>query len=520
MEKIPYFKELGITSLELLPVHSFDEFENLFINPQTGKRLTNYAGYSTQAFFAPMLSYASDKTPGGCIREFKEMVREQHRNGIEVILDVVFNHTSEGNEWGPAVCFRGLDNSIYYHLEDGNKQLYKNYSGCGNTVNCNHPVVRQLIVDCLRYWMIEMHVDGFRFDLAPILGRARSGAPLPNAPLLEEIAEDPVLAQTKIIAEPWDAGGAYQVGGFAGRWAEWNDRFRDDIRRFWHGEAFLSTAAATRIAGSADIYRPAGKKPFHSINFIACHDGFTLNDIVSYNTKHNEANGEDNRDGSNSNCSYNYGFEGATVNPAIEQVRLRQIKNMFLTLMISQGTPMMLGGDEFRRTQGGNNNAYCQDNKIAWFDWSLKEKNADLFRFCRMAIQFRRCHPSFRRPDFFEGLDHSGDTLPDIAWYNRSGKSPPDWQRLDKFLAFYINGDKTETLARKNAPDFYILCNTDVKDISAALPPLAAGKSWYRCVDTSIPSPEDFLEPGSEESLGLPKVYVLPARSMAVLMAK
>ncbi|MDR3284688.1 MAG: glycogen debranching protein GlgX [Treponema sp.] len=520
LEKIPYFKQLGITSLELLPIHEFDEFESYRLNPQTGEPLKNYWGYSTLGFFAPKASYGSDQSPGICVQEFKEMVRGLHRNGIEVILDVVFNHTAEGNERGPSISFRGFENSVYYHLEDKQKQCYKNYSGCGNTVNCNHPVTRQFIMDCLRYWVIEMHVDGFRFDLAPILARGRSGEVLANPPLTEEIAEDPALAKTKIIAEAWDAGGAYLVGAFPGaRWAEWNDRFRDDIRRFWHGESFFANSAATRLAGSADLYLKSGKKPFNSINFIACHDGFTLNDVVSYNTKHNDANGEENRDGSGNNCSYNYGFEGPVVNPAIEQVRLRQIKNMFLTLMLSQGTPMILGGDEFRRTQDGNNNAYCQDTELSWYDWTLKEKNAELFRFCKLAINFRRQHPAFRRPEFFEGLDHSGDSVPDIAWYNRSAK-PPDWQRLDKFLAFYINGDKTEMLSEQNDPDFYIMCNADTKDTSAVLPPLASGKRWARCVDTSIPSPDDFLESGNEEALGTPRVYVLPARSMAVLMAK
>jgi glycogen operon protein len=334
-EKIPFFKELGITSLEFLPIQEFNERELPRINPRTGKPLVNYWGYSTAAFFAPKGSYAWDKTPGGQVREFKEMVRDLHKAGIEVILDVVFNHTAEGNERGPTFSFRGLDNTIYYILDE-NRRYYKNYSGCGNTVNCNHPVVRTLIMDCLRYWVTEMHVDGFRFDLGSILGRDQHGRLMENPPVLEQIAEDPVLRNTKLIAEAWDAGGAYQVGWFpGGRWAEWNDRFRDDIRKYWRNDPHQVRHLATRLSGSSDLYLRDGRKPFHSINFITSHDGFTLKDLVSYEKKHNEDNGEDNRDGGEANYSSNYGVEGEAANPAIEALRVQQIKNFIATLMVS-----------------------------------------------------------------------------------------------------------------------------------------------------------------------------------------
>jgi glycogen operon protein len=380
--------------------------------------VTNYWGYSTAAFFAPKGSYAADKSPGGQVREFKEMVRELHKAGLEVILDIVFNHTAEGSERGPTLSFRGLDNTIYYMLDE-NKRYYKNYSGCGNTMNCNHPVVRSFILDCLRYWVTEMHVDGFRFDLGSILGRDQKGNLMENPPMLERIAEDPILSSTKIIAEAWDAGGAYQVGWFpGGRWAEWNDRFRDDMRQFWRGDPKQTRHLATRLSGSSDLYLRDGRKPFHAINFITSHDGFTLKDQVSYNGKHNEENGEDNRDGGNNNCSANNGIEGYSVNPAIDGVRTRLMKNFIASMMVSLGTPMILGGDEFGRTQGGNNNAYCQDNETSWYDWSLLERNASYYRFVKMMIAFRRRHPGFMRPEFYTGRDGNYNAIPDISWFD------------------------------------------------------------------------------------------------------
>ena len=392
IEKIPYLQQLGITAVELLPIHEFDEREIIHRSPTTGKQLTNYWGYSTIGFFAPKGRYSTSGSMGEQVREFKKMVIALHKAGIEVILDVVFNHTAEGDETGPTLCFRGLDNTIYYLLADGGRR-YKNFSGCGNTVNCNHPVVRDLILDCLLYWAIEMHVDGFRFDLASILGRDQEGTILTNSPLIERIAENPVLRDTKIIAEAWDAGGAYQVGGFPGRWAEWNGHYRDDIRRFWRGDSGMVSQLATRLAGSSDLYQKNGRAPFHSVNFVTCHDGFTLHDLVSYATKHNGANGHNNRDGTDDNFSCNYGVEGETDSETINTLRTRQVKNFIATLMLSQGVPMLLGGDEFRRTQRGNNNAYCQDNELSWYDWNFVKKHKEIVRFTKELIAFRKRHP-------------------------------------------------------------------------------------------------------------------------------
>jgi len=470
IESIPYLKDLGITSLELLPINEFDENENSRINPRTGEPLRNYWGYSTIAFFAPKATYSSDRSGSGAVREFKEMVRELHKAGMEIILDIVFNHTAEGNERGVTMCFRGFDNPVYYMLED-NRRYYRNYSGCGNTVNCNHPVVRTLIIDCLRYWVTEMHVDGFRFDLGSILGRDQKGHMLENPPMLERIAEDPVLRHTKIIAEAWDAGGAYQVGWFpGGRWAEWNDRFRDDVRQFWRGDSGVVHHFATRVTGSSDLYLRDGRKPFHSINFLTSHDGFTLNDLLSYNGKHNDDNGESNRDGSDHNVSYNYGVEGATSNPRIEAIRNRQAKNMLLSLLVSLGTPMILMGDEIRRTQGGNNNAYCQDNAASWMDWGSRQNHADLFRFVREAIRFRKSHPVFHRPEFLTGHAESSHSGPDISWYDENGK-PVDWTKIDRFIAYQLIGSQASIISDCENNDFYILFNSDTRDITARIAP-------------------------------------------------
>jgi len=519
IEKIPYLKDLGITSLELLPVHEFNENEFPRIDPISGRKLTNYWGYSTVAFFAPKGSYAADKNHGGQVKEFKTMVRELHKAGIEVILDIVFNHTAEGNEQGPTFSFRGLDNSVYYILNE-NKRYYQNFSGCGNTVNCNHPVVRTLIMDCLRYWVMEMHVDGFRFDLGSILGRDQIGNIMENPPTLEQIAEDPVLSSTKIIAEAWDAGGAYQVGWFpGGRWAEWNDKYRDNVRRFWRGDPKEARHLATRMAGSSDLYLRDGRKPFHSINFIISHDGFTMNDLVSYNGKRNENNGEGNRDGSDNNLSYNYGTEGPTSDPIISAIRERQIKNFFATLMVSLGTPMILGGDEFARTQSGNNNAYCQDNEISWYDWSLLEKNTGLYRFVREIIAFRLRHPGFMRPEFFTGRGGAYKGIPDISWLNEKGNAI-DWDNASRYLALRLLGSKADTLADRDDNDFYIMFNAhfEVKNFAIAEPP--SKKEWLRAVDTGLSSPEDILLPGMEARLSSQRTYPVKARSMAILISK
>jgi glycogen operon protein len=519
VEKIPYLKELGITSLELLPIHEFNEHEIYRVNPRTDKRLKNYWGYSTVSFFAPKQSYSSDKGPGAQVREFKEMVRELHGAGIEVILDVVFNHTAEGNEYGPTLSFRGLENGVYYILND-DKRRYQNYSGCGNTMNCNNPVMLRLIIDCLHYWVVEMHVDGFRFDLGSILGRNERGELMENPPMLVQIAEDPVLRNTKIIAEAWDAGGAYQVGWFpGGRWAEWNDHYRDDARKFWKGEPGLVRSFATRLSGSSDLYLRDGRKPFHSINFIASHDGFTLRDLVSYGKKHNDENGEDNRDGGDNNYSFNNGFEGETLNPAIETIRDQQMKNFLTTLMVSQGTPMLLGGDEFARTQKGNNNAYCQDNETSWYNWSLLEKNSGLFRFAKEIIAFRKRHHVFMRPEFYTGTGGKYNAPPDVRWYNAEG-SPLDWGKTDLAFCMRLEGAKSDILADRDDSDFFIMFNAGPKDQKFTVPKPQCDEKWRRLIDTALPCPYDILPLGSEKPP--PEVgpsYKVKSRSAVVLFS-
>ncbi len=521
--KADYLKELGVTSVELLPVFEFDENETANTNPKTGETLVNYWGYSTIGFFAPKTGYASDKSPGGQVREFKQMVKDLHKAGIEVILDVVYNHTAEGNERGYTFEFRGLQNDVYYSLPVNDKQYYMNFSGCGNSVNCNHPVTGKFILDSLRYWVLNMHVDGFRFDLASILTRGPNGAPIPyDMPSLTAIiSQDPVLAKTKIIAEPWDCAGLYQLGGFPGgtlpgdnRWSEWNGRFRDDIRRFIRGDEASATAAATRVAGSSDCYNHSGRAPTASINFITAHDGFTLNDLVTYNHKHNEENGEENRDGSDDNLSYNNGFEGECSNPKIQNQRLRKIKNFLIYLFVSQGIPMLLGGDEMRRTQGGNNNAYCQDNDISWINWNLAQTNKGLVRFTKNLIAYRRAHSVFSRTKFFTNT-YDKDTVPEVVWYDINAKNP-DWSKQKRFLAFKLNG----AASAPDENDFYIATNTDIYDLTINLPALSDGRKWHLVADTSLPSPEDIFEPGSEELLREQRRYVLLSGATVVLIGK
>ena len=519
IETIPYLKELGITSLEFLPLQEFNENELSFRNPVSGERLKNYWGYSTVAFFAPKASYAHDQNPGAQVREFKEMVRELHKAGLEVILDIVFNHTAEGSELGPTFSFRGLDNTVYYML-DKNRRYYKNYSGCGNTVNCNHPVVHTFIIDCLRYWVIEMHVDGFRFDLGSILGRDEHGHLMENPPVLQSIAEDPILRNTKIIAEAWDAGGAYQVGWFpGGRWAEWNDRFRDDMRKFWRGDTYERRHLATRLSGSSDLYLRDGRKPFHSINFITSHDGFTLRDLVSYERKHNEANGEDNRDGGNNNLSINFGVEGTSNDKKIEALRFRQMKNFLASMLVSLGTPMLLGGDEMARTQKGNNNAYCQDNELSWYDWSLLEKNAPLYRFAKEMIAFRLRHPGFMRPEFYSGRDGNYNAIPDISWFDEDGNTP-EWVSSGSCLAMRLDGSKADILADKDDNDFFIMFNGGGANVSFQICEPLDGKEWVRAVDTSLASPFDILPSGNEAPLDNRSVYKVKGHSMVILISR
>ena len=502
IDKIPYLKELGINAIEFMPIQAFNPDEITARNPATGERLTNYWGYNTIAFFAPYEGYGSRLYPGCQIDEFKTMVKALHKAGIEVLLDVVFNHTAEGNETGPTLSFRGLDNSIFYILED-DKRYYKNYSGCGNTLNCNHPVVRNFILECLRYWVVEMHVDGFRFDLASILGRDRDGSLVANPPLLEQIAEDPILRDVKLIAEAWDAGGAYLVGRFPGeRWSEWNGLYRDDIRRYWRGDRGLAGAFASRLCGSADIYEHSGKAPVNSINFVTCHDGFTLNDLVSYEQKHNLANGEEGRDGCNDNCSVNHGCEGDTLDPAIRQVRLRQMKNLMATLFVSRGVPMILGGDEFCRTQHGNNNAYCQDNEISWFDWSLLKKNQGFYRFVKSLIALRRRYPVLSSERFYHPEE--------ISWFNPHG-NPPDWHG-NEAIGCQIHQDQ-------GGQFLCLFANPTHDRVGFLLPDPPRGRHWERVLDTGAAEPMDICESGKGVLLKSGDSIILLDRSFVLLVA-
>ena len=440
VEKIPYLKSLGINAVELMPVFEFDEFENSRIHPDTGERLYNYWGYSTVGFFAPKAGLAESGRFGMQVDEFKQLVKQLHQAGIEVILDVVFNHTAEGNERGPTISFKGLDNKIYYMLTP--EGYYFNFSGTGNTLNCNNPVVRNLVLDCLRYWTSEYHIDGFRFDLASILGRDPWGAPLSNPPLLESLAFDPILSSCKLIAEAWDAGGLYQVGTFPafGRWSEWNGKYRDTLRRYLKGDDGQLGEMAQRVQGSPDLYQWNGRSPATSINFITCHDGFTLADLVSFNGKHNEANGENNQDGGNDNYSWNCGVEGWSDDSNIISLRRKQCMNALSMLMTSRGTPMLLMGDEFGRSQQGNNNAYCIDSPLTWVDWNLLESNSMLFEFTQHLIRFRHNHPCLRINDFA----HQGSKyFPSCSFH---GTSPwqVNWSNETKQLAWLMSCEQSE----------------------------------------------------------------------------
>jgi glycogen operon protein len=485
IEKIPYLQSLGITAVELMPVNEFpikDIYGNKMDRP-------NYWGYDPMAFFSPHRGYAHDRTPGAQVREFKEMVKALHAAGIEVILDVVFNHTCEGNERGPTLSFKGLENQVYYILSEG--KHYSNYSGCGNTLNGNHPIVREMIFHCLRHWVHNYHVDGFRFDLASILSRDRSGHLIPNPPMVEMIAEDPLLADSKIIAEAWDAAGAYQVGSFGNhRWAEWNGRYRDDVRGFWRGDEGTLGALATRLAGSSDLYEHDGRPPFCSINLITSHDGFPMNDLVAYKEKHNEANGENNCDGDNHNISDNYGAEGPTRKKSINTIRTRQIKNMLSTLMLSQGVPMLVSGDETRRTQKGNNNAYCQDNDTSWFDWRLVEKNANMVRFVQGLTKFRREQPTVRRKTYLTGLPVDGRMIPDVSWYAPDG-SHLDWGQKELAMMAYIAAPSRIDDPEGQGRDLVMMFNSTGQIRDFTMPEVGRGMIWNLFIDTAADSPED-----------------------------
>ena len=502
-EKIPYLKDLGVTAIELMPVLEFNENELQILNPVTGEKLKNYWGYNPVAYFAPKQSYSFEGSRWRQTVEFREMVKAFHRAGIEVILDIVLNHTAESNELGPTICLRGVENSIFYMLQENHRRYYKDFTGVGNTVNANHPVVREFVRNVLRYWVMDMHIDGFRFDLASVLGRDEHGNIRCDAPLLEGIAEDPILRDVKIIAEAWDAGGAYQVGSFSSkRWTEWNGRFRDDVRRFWVGDAGMIGPFASRICGSSDLYQKSCKGPASSLNFVTCHDGFTMNDLVSYNQKHNNENGEFSRDGSDFNYSDNCGVEGPSQDPGVERMRNRMIKNFLLSLFISRGVPMLLGGDEFRRTQRGNNNAYCQDNEVSWFDWSLLETHDEIHRFTRGMIAFRRAHLVLRAENFYSDKD--------IKWFAPNG-AIPDWMDpRQKSFACLILG-KTE-------PDLFILFNADTTSVDFSIPVLPPGKMWRLAVDTSRSAPDDLHDSGKEPSMQGQLNYRLEPRSSAILL--
>jgi glycogen operon protein len=461
------------------------------------------------AFFAPQSYFCVSPESGGHLREFRDMVKALHRAGIEVILDVVFNHTEEGNHLGPTFSFRGIDNRTHYFLVPGDLQYYMDFSGCGNTFNCNHPIAQKLIVECLRYWVREAHVDGFRFDEGSILSRGEDGAPCAHPPVVWQIELDDELARAKVIAEAWDAAGLYQIGHFPGdRWAEWNGRYRDDVRRFVKGDPGTIGALASRLAGSADLYGVRGELPINSINFIDCHDGFTLNDLVSYNEKHNQANGEDNRDGINENLSWNCGAEGPSSDPAVEALRGRQLRNFAAILLLSRGVPMFVGGDEVRRGQNGNNNAYCQDNETSWFDWKLVERNRDLYRFWKRMIEFRKRHAALRRGQFFTGARNERG-LADITWHgtklDQPGWDDPNGRALAATLAGF-DGDA----------DLHLIFNMYWEGLDFELPRVP-GRGWRKAVDTSQPSPKDIAEFGSEPAVAGNSVRVAE-RSVVVLV--
>ena len=518
-EKIPYLKELGINAVELMPIHEFDEFDNQFRNPFTGERLLNYWGYSTIGFFAPKGGYAATGRFGMQVDELKALVKELHRNGIEVILDVVFNHTGEGEEDDPTISFRGLDNKTYYMLQPDGR--YQNFSGCGNTMNCNNPVVRYMVLDSLRYWASEYHIDGFRFDLASIMGRDSSGKPLPNPPLLEALAFDPILGKCKLIAEAWDAGGLYQVGSFPAykRWSEWNDKYRDTLRKFLKGDMGQVRDVAMLIQGAPNMYADRG--PTASINFITAHDGFTLADLFSYNEKHNEANGEDNRDGHDHNFSWNCGHEGPTKSKKINKLRRRLMKNAMAILLVSQGVPMILMGDEVAHTKLGNNNTYCQDNELSWFDWSRLESDADMLRFVKRCIAFRKSHLVLRNRFYFRQQDYRQSGYPDISWHGVEAWNP-DWADHSLTLGFMLCG---EHVAAGKEPDDYIYVGMNMHWESHAfqLPRLPKGRLWGRFVNTSLPFPDEIVEPGAERPLvdqnyfraGPRSVFILTGRIMS-----
>jgi len=510
-EKIPYLRDLGVTHVELLPVMGFDSQD--VPHPVAARGLVNYWGYSTHSFWAPHPGYCTD--PAVANREFRALVDALHDAGIGVILDVVFNHTAEGGADGPVINFRGMANDIFYHLDHADRRRYLDFTGCGNTVNCNHPLVTAFILNCLEYWVEILGVDGFRFDLASVFARGDHGAPLDNPPLPWAIETSRLLSRVPVIAEAWDAAGLYQVGAFPGMaWSEWNGRYRDVMRRFVRGDPGLVGEVATRLAGSADLYADDGRRPTNSVNFITCHDGFTLLDLVSYEGRHNGNNGEGNRDGGNDNLSWNCGVEGMTDDPAVNALRLRQAKNLLAILMLSRGVPMLLAGDEVLRGQQGNNNAYCQDNELGWFDWRLMEQNAGMLRYTRELIALRRRHPCLTTNRYFSGAPAPGRDRPDVVWHGIRLNEPLWHDPQARVLACTLTGLEV------GEADLHLILNMSDQALAAPLP-LIPGRPWHRAVDTARPSPQDIVPPGEQRALD-PSAghYEVRPRGVVVLEAR
>jgi glycogen operon protein len=514
---IDHLQSLNVTAIELMPVHQFmHDFRLLDLG------LRNYWGYNTFGFFAPHNSYASIRQPGAAVGEFKTMVRAFHEADIEVILDVVYNHTAEGNQLGPTINFRGIDNAAYYRLLDEDLRYYKDFTGTGNSLNARHPHTLQLIMDSLRYWVLEMHVDGFRFDLAATLARELHDVDRLSA-FFDLVQQDPVVSQVKLIAEPWDVGeGGYQVGNFPGHWTEWNGKYRDTVRDYWRGEPATLGEFASRLTGSSDLYEATGRRPGASINFVTAHDGFTLHDLVSYNEKHNEANGEGNRDGESHNRSWNCGVEGPTEDPEIIKLRCRQMRNFLVTLMVSQGTPMIAHGDEMGRTQQGNNNVYCQDSELSWMDWSLIGRNADLLKFTKKVTTLRRDHPVFRRRRFFDSTPiRTGAQVRDIAWLTPAGQEMTleDWDSgFGKSITVFLNGaaipEPDARGSRVVDDSFLLIFNAHDADLDFVVPDGPYGRRWKACIDTADP------EGNTDLVLRAGDKITLEARSVIVLCRK
>jgi isoamylase len=509
IEKIPYLKELGVTHVELLPVMAFDAQD--LPAGATALGLRNYWGYSTHSFFSPHPGYCVD--PARADREFRALTDLLHEAGIGVLLDVVYNHTAEGGADGPVINFKGLANDVVYHLDPADRRRYLDYTGTGNTVNCNHPLVSAFIVRSLEYWVEQLGVDGFRFDLASVFARDARGEWMADPPLPWAIEASRIVSRAPLIAEAWDAAGLYQVGAFPGMaWAEWNGHYRDVVRRFVRGDPGLTAEVATRIAGSADLYADDGRLPGNSINFVTCHDGFTLRDLVSYDAKHNEANGEDNRDGTDDNASWNCGAEGETEDLQVNALRLRQAKNFLAIMMLSRGVPMLLAGDEVLRTQRGNNNAYCQDNETSWFDWGLTERNGDMLRYTRELIALRRRHPCLTANRFFDGRPVAGRGLPDIAWHGKRLNEVP-WENAEgRVLRFTMAGLSGEE------EDLHVILNMSDAVVEVELPTIA-GRRWHRALDTALDSPTDIVVRAAQTPCAT-QSYSAHARSVAAFEAR